>query len=158
MLELDSRTGHQCLSIESPIAWNARGVAGPQGPKGDKGDAGVSDATLRRGAEAVAISPNVAFDPIASVDLPAGQYAITATGNIWNTKRDSTTACELLGTSPPADPQAYVTSAGAQQTTLALTGVADIGDARTIRIGCVTQDADVQGHAQILAVKIGELK
>jgi len=36
--------------------------------------------------------------------------------------------------------------------------VADIADARTIRIGCVTQDADVQGHAQILAVKINELK
>src|SRR5207245_10073847 len=42
---------------------------------------------------------SVAFDTIASVDLPAGQYAITATGNIWNTKRDSTPACELLGTS-----------------------------------------------------------
>jgi len=94
-LRLVSAAG-QCLPSEQAISWNQEGVQGPQGPQGPQGAQGDPGPIGPRGpsdAFDVFVNPNGPAHPITgtninnanvllSIDLPAGNYAITSSTNL----------------------------------------------------------------------------
>jgi len=112
---IDVDNGAACGANTTPLTWNQRGLqglTGPQGPKGDpgvqgpKGDPGVlgvqgpqgtpgpSDAYQKRGADlglAGLWYPSV----VASLDLPAGKYVLSAKAWVHNPQPRVTHKCVL---------------------------------------------------------------
>jgi len=136
------------------IAWNARGPQGLKGDKGDKGDtgaAGPSEAWFRASGN---VTLDNTFTDVVSVELPAGLYAVTATGDVK--APPGNTACQLLGTAP--DTNAFGTDVDHGWQALSLSGVATITSPRSIRVTCLTDATGVEVDARILAIKVGALK
>jgi hypothetical protein len=79
-----------CRSNELPIAWNVQGPRGDQGPQGLQGPPGEQGPQGPRGPSTVFLKkvPTVSigggFITLASLDLPAGHYALTGTFTAHN--------------------------------------------------------------------------
>jgi hypothetical protein len=101
---IDVDNGGSCAANSTPLTWNVRGpmgapgpqglqgVAGPQGAKGDtgaqglqgpQGIAGPSDAFQKRGAD-VGLAGLWYPSVVASLDLPAGKYVLSAKAWVHN--------------------------------------------------------------------------
>jgi hypothetical protein len=98
-LRIIDATVAQCKSNETPISWNEVGLqgsigpGGPQGPQGATGAAGVSDAYVAksRGGSGV-LDGHV---DIVALNVPAGDYVISAKTRLLNGHTAQTVECLL---------------------------------------------------------------
>ena len=149
----------------------ATGAQGPKGDKGDKGDAGTPGASTAyiRGSCNIAPScivglpQNGADTEVARVDLPAGAYAITVKGYLWNNTGEAGGAasgnCDLWVGGTHIDHSEWqapydVTPA---KEGVALVGVASFANGGTVRATCNTLDSVLAERFGLLAVKVGAL-
>jgi hypothetical protein len=149
-----------------------QGPAGLQGPKGDRGERGEKGDQGARGPSNAVTK----FDPAAvawsttptttieSVDLGAGSWVVTATGQAVNFETsDNGAECRLLvgGTTVDASGEFFLAAfpdPGAKQA-LSLTGGATVTAGATAELQCEASLAD--GHVAdpaITAIEVGELK
>lgn len=96
---IDAEAGAKCSKNERALAFNQKGPKGdpgpagpkgdpgpqgPQGPEGDKGDPGApgtSTATFAGNSTRVQLAADEVFSKVASKNLPAGSWVVTATVN-----------------------------------------------------------------------------
>ena len=73
-----------CTTQETPLSWNRHGATGPAGPQGPAGAQGASGMSQVYAAEVGTFALTPQFSPVASVNLPAGNYVLTATAYLQN--------------------------------------------------------------------------
>lgn len=148
---IDAEEGASCLSrYENPISWSAQGPPGERGPQGERGP---SDAYFRAGTATINA---LEFVEVVRVELPAGLYLVTVTGQVENAGPVGTT-CELLGTTS-ADAGGFYGSSNGDLQTLALTGVATVTDPRAMRVRCVSNEGGVKAYVRLTAIQVGALR
>jgi hypothetical protein len=101
---IDTAVSKTCDSTETPVDWNQQGPqgpAGPAGPKGDKGDPGPPGAAslpyvyIKR-ADGVNLPAGFQWVKVATLSLPAGTYALSATASAsGNPNHINNLLCEL---------------------------------------------------------------
>lgn len=164
-------TAAACTNKETARTWNETGPQGPQGLPGPQGPAGPSAVYIESGQPLLSlpVSPdfsNPNYLDVATIDLPGGVHAITATVNrIWNTSAnpdDIADASCVLGSFDGAHVANAVASRatlGLRQTTaLTVTAVAHSAAPKTYRLRCANL-APVGvvgvGEYSIMAIKVG---
>jgi len=96
-----------CKSGETALDWSQKGVPGPQGPQGEKGESGepgpagpaggVDSFGALNDSDIVPLTPG-AFVTVVSKEVPAGNYAVFATGEVVTTEdNDARVLCQLRG-------------------------------------------------------------
>ena len=141
---IDTAKGQTCKkATETALDWNQtgpqgpQGIQGPQGPQGDPGPQGPSGSSHAysdsSGLQLLPAGPSVFPATITSVSVPAGSYAITATGftgQIIGT--DNIGSCTLSG-GATIDFNMSDHKFG----TYAVTGVDTLSSPGTIELDCV---------------------
>lgn len=156
-----------CKPRETLHSWNQAGPQGPQGPQGLQGPAGPSAAWYRNEQPLVVlpVSPiggPVVWTDVGALDLPAGQYIVTATAVVGNR---SYSASEFAAVScAVASPYAGVTSDTAlyehDTRTLVATSGFDLPGAARLQLKC--RNANPYGDVLVsrytfVAIKVGSL-
>jgi hypothetical protein len=141
----------------SPGPTGAQGPTGEQGPKGDKGDqgpAGPSDSWSARSRNATGTGTVRG----ASLTLPAGDYTLSASGNIWGPTGQYPCALEV-GSDDVDDTSISLNSdAGIASESFALDGVASISTDTPVNVICDELDgASFQVFSSLVATKVGTL-
>jgi hypothetical protein len=96
-----------CKSGETALNWSQQGVPGPQGPQGEKGEpgeqgppgpaGGVDSFGASQGSNIPSLTPG-AFVTVISKEVPAGNYAVFASGEVVTTDdNDAHVLCQLRG-------------------------------------------------------------
>jgi hypothetical protein len=162
-----------CDSNETPLDWNQQGPLGPQGapgPKGDKGDkgdqgdpgpAGAASLPYVRmsrvgGVYGVDLPAGLQWVKVATLSLPPGAYALSATGRVsGNPDHINNLLCELRKSG------AVLTRAGVWEdgkvweTSIAMNEVAsDPAGWFTVDLYCRTDDAAQIGDVRLIGSQI----
>ncbi|MFT4049407.1 MAG: hypothetical protein QM648_06150 [Solirubrobacterales bacterium] len=159
-------------------AAGAKGETGARGSDGTDGVDGIDGATGATGPSdlyrTAAASGDTAFDEnlttIASLDLPAGDYLLLATGQVSNTRVPASTSryaeCLLMdGASYLRNQYAFtgpfystnlVTSTAVTQA-IAMQRAISLGDATTISVRCYSVGGQMGATIDLSAIKVGAI-
>lgn len=181
-----------CKGNETSLAWNVQGPAGPKGdpgatgaagpagpagptgptgptgpagPKGDKGDPGASGITaayFRVQQQSIGVLSDGKWYVPVEVTLPAGSYAIQASGTLSSdVGKDGFVSCALLA---PGDVVistrvvAFVDEGPDGHSPMALVSAVTLPTGGAVRVGCSTlSDGMGANDFGILATKVGSL-
>jgi hypothetical protein len=173
----------------TPITWNQTGPQGPQGPKGDTGPqgpagiqgpqgdtgaagpagpagsagpAGTSDAFIASNNGIVGLIDDGQRHELTHLDLPAGNYAITAKAQVAGHDRDAGYDCFVSAPSGDLD------EVGAGTTTasfpfligaeITLEGTVTLSTAERITFACIGFQAGAEANrSKIVAVQVTNL-
>lgn len=89
-----------CKSGETSLDWSQQGLPGPQGPQGEKGDpgppgpAGATDSFAASNDNVVDLTAGAQVTVI-SKDVPTGNYAVFASGEVADSSQDASVVCEF---------------------------------------------------------------
>jgi hypothetical protein len=170
-----------CATGYVPITWNQTGPqgpagsAGPQGPQGNPGTngsdgatgpagpagpAGPSDAYIASNNAPVGIIddyPNL--HELTHLDLPAGNYALTAKATVFDTGNDGNYECFLTSPAGNLDESVVATASGAGDYAMAtLQATVALSTAQTVTMACSsTQPGAEAEFSKIVAVKVTNL-
>jgi len=171
--------GGSCRTGETPLDWNAQGVAGPTGATGATGAAGATGATGATGAAGAtsevytsggrrSTPSDEGFDTIAYVTLPAGEYVLNAVvgGEATNAGNDAAGSCVFSSSGPATFGPAAGGSAlflevdsfpgqfpnGAKAGTVGLSATTDVG------LDCQSFDHDMTFDVTLTATTIGAIR
>jgi hypothetical protein len=132
-----------------------QGPAGPQGPTGPQGPAGPAGSP-GSGSDLFIVSPpsagiRILPQPVASLNVPAGQYWIVFTSTLTNTTSDllnpnNTIACSIVGLSSPVSIQ-LAQDPNPTQAAIAIQAAAIFTAPATISVNCQGFTIRVSGHA-----------
>jgi Collagen triple helix repeat (20 copies) len=177
---IDAEAGAKCAKNEKALDFNQRGpqgVPGPQGPKGDPGpqgpkgdtgapgakgdtgDTGPSDAYMATEGDPVFV-PDIGATEILTLNLPAGDYAITAKAMV-NHPHTLVMHCTLsLGGTDLDHADAWADFAAPEGTLpdeeLTLTSTGTLTAPGTATVTCATPSEDVTiAQTKIVAIKVG---
>lgn len=159
---IDTGQGQSCFASENALAWNqqevkgATGPQGPQGPQGVPGQTGPSDVWSGDGYGSGA-SIGGSFVPLATVNVPAGSYAVESEANLFDVTTPTTYSCDLVDSSIN-EYQFITTQTGStgDSATVPLQAVVTFASPNSISLRCLS--ADSSGRAddwKLAAIKIG---
>ena len=175
-----------CASWEAAVSWNANGVTGARGPTGVPGPTGAKGATGPQGPQGPkgATGPQGAQGPggpsgtshaydtlnrsgtldpahhtkLASIDLPAGSYVVTASGEVRANTQDSVESCLLFAANTVLDQVNIYTQAGTLGgEALALTGAKTLDSPGSFEVDCDTEESGTYFALSMTAVKVDSL-
>jgi Collagen triple helix repeat (20 copies) len=172
-----------CPSGYTSISWNQtgpqgppgptgpQGPAGPQGPQGDTGPtgpagpagpAGTSDAFIATNNGAVGIIDDEQRHELAHLDLPAGNYALTAKANMFDREHDNFYDCFLSSPSGDLDQTAMATGVEENEYfdygVITLAATVALSTAERITLACTAYGPGAEAQdSKILAVKVTNL-
>jgi len=162
----------KCKSTETSLDWSQRGVPGPQGAQGEKGDAGEpgppgpaggvdSFGTSNDSNIPPSLTPG-AFVTVVSKEVPAGNYAVFASGEVSLTEdNDAGVLCQLRGEGQgiQTSNSELVNDANERDRISLIGQVAFVGaGTRTLEVVCRTEAAGVNAPFWNLdALKVGTL-
>lgn len=166
----DASQGEQCRSYENPLDWNATGEAGATGPTGPVGPTGPSDAYDSGIFGGVGLPPNGSWITVAYLDLPAGNFAITARVGAEDSLATVGVRvdCKLTTPSAPDIDHSTVTllplppaGPGTQRITIPLAAAAPLASPGAVSIRCFTPTLGAVAPGtfdnKIVAVKVADL-
>jgi hypothetical protein len=186
-LKVLTPTAPACPAGFTPITWNQTGPQGPQGPKGDTGPqgpagiqgpqgdtgaagpagpagsagpAGTSDAFIASNNGFVGLIDDGQRHELTHLDLPAGNYAITAKAQVSDTDRDASYNCVLSAPSGDLDSvEAGTTNAGFLfNAEITLEGTVSLSTTERITLACTAFHAGAEASAsKIVAVQVTNL-
>lgn len=165
-----------CPSGYTSITWNQtgpkgppgptgpQGPAGPQGPQGDTGPtgpagpAGTSDAFIASNNAAVGIiDDSPTRHEVVHLDLPAGNYALTAKSEMYDLEHDNTVWCFLTAPSGDLDETDTTYPANAPAVTMLEATVA-LSTTERIALSCEAFGPGAEAiRSKIVAVKVTNL-
>lgn len=151
----------RCRSYEKTLTWSERGPQGPSGPQGATGPPGpaVAPAYFLAGMVDVPFGnpSSGGTDTIATLDLPAGRYAITAAFEVG--RGAGVTYDCLLGGAPltggiadTGDRKADTRLDGAREPT-SLASIATLTTAGSVTLRCTGQAHRASGYLQALSIQ-----
>jgi hypothetical protein len=160
-----------CKSGESALNWSQQGVPGPQGPQGEKGEpgeqgppgpaGGVDSFGASQGSNTPSLTPG-AFVTVISKEVPAGNYALFASGEVVTTDdNDARVLCQLRGGGQEIQTSnSDLVNDANERDRISLTGhIAFAGTAtRTLEVACRTEAEGVTAPVfNLVALKVGTL-
>lgn len=181
---IDTGLGQTCQANEVPLNWNQQGVRGPTGPQGPQGPQGPKGPTGSQGPAGpqgqtgptgpsgsshaysassgltnVATGPSVFPTPVISKTVPAGDYVVTATGDVnqVNSPTSDVVICTL--DAPGTIATQTVTVLNEFSSAYSLVGLASLPSGGTIELDCSspTTSAGVSvslGHNNLVADQV----
>jgi hypothetical protein len=160
-----------CKSGETSLDWSQQGLPGPAGPQGEKGDpgepgppgpaGGVDSFGASNDANVVDLQAGAQVTVI-SKDVPTGNYAVFASGEVANGTSDDDVVCLLLanGQEVQTSNSSLVNDAN-QRDRISLMGNVAFGapGGGTLKVNCIS---DVPGtfapFFNFVALKVGALQ
>jgi hypothetical protein len=184
-LKLETTSAPTCPSGYVPIHWNVTGPQGPVGPQGIQGARGLTGATGAQGANGapgatgatgatgaagvsdayvgsndapVGILRSPAGDyEVVSVTVPAGNYVVTATSQLFDFDNSGSSNCTLLADATPIDGKTGSVEELESQP-MAFSGVASLPSGGKLSISCWTfQDGVEMWNSKLIALKVTNL-
>jgi hypothetical protein len=161
-----------CKSGETALNWSQQGVPGPQGPQGEKGEPGeagppgpASGVDSFGASSGSSIPPSLtpgAFVTVISKEVPAGNYAVFASGEVVTTDdNDASVLCQLRGEGQGIQTtnSSLVDDANERDRVSLIGNVAFAGTAtRTLGVVCRTEAEGVTAPSfNLVALKVGTL-
>ena len=157
-----------CKAGETSLNWSQQGLPGPAGPQGEKGDpgepgppgpAGATDAfAASNGADVVNLTPGAQVEVI-SKDVPAGNYAVFASGEVVDSTNDAHIVCDLVGDGGMQTSNSSLVNDANERDRISFNGHATFAGNGTLRVLCT---ADAEGAAapffNLVALKVGVLQ
>lgn len=158
-----------CKSGETSLDWTQRGIPGPAGPQGQKGEPGepgppgpagaVDSFGASNGNDVVDLTPDAQVTVI-SKDVPAGNYAVFASGELVDSTQDATVVCEFT-----ADGERIQTSNSSlvndanERDRISLMGHAAFAGGGTLKVTCNSDAAGtVAPFFNLVALKVGTVQ
>jgi hypothetical protein len=161
-----------CKSGETSLNWSQQGVPGPQGPQGEKGEPGEQGAPGPAGgvdsfaaSQGSNIPPSLtpgAFVTVISKDVPAGNYAVFASGEVVTADdNDAHVLCQLRGDGQGIQTtnSSLVDDANERDRVSLMGHVGLVGTAtRTLEVVCRTEAEGISApFFNLVALKVGTL-
>jgi hypothetical protein len=155
-----------CKSGETSLNWSQQGLPGPPGPQGEKGEQGEPGPPGPAGAvDSFGASNDSDFVPlkaggqvtVISKDVPAGNYAVFAAGEVANGTNDDQVVCLLRGNSEgiQTSNSSLVNDAN-ERDRISLMGHATFTGAGTLDVACNANAADtVAPFFNLVVLKVG---
>jgi hypothetical protein len=186
---INAEAGAKCSKIEKALNFNQTGPQGPQGPQGlqgpqgERGPAGATGATGSPGPSGPAgpaglaggVTDSYGSSALGSVPIlsdgadhvirsrlvPAGNYAIFATGVAEDRDHDSSTGCKIKAAGTAVAESVAETEAGGGSSweSVSIVGQAALPDGGSIEFACNTSDDGVSvWDGSLVVLKVGALR
>jgi hypothetical protein len=165
---IDKEAGQNCRSNETALQWNQRGPRGEtgphgeQGPQGDKGDPGPPGPAVAPAYQIAGINTRVGpfsdveeTKTVATLNLPAGRYAVTAPLDLINLGDDARVwDCQLDGARFSEDRKLRAgLLSRLEDDSTALGATTTLAAPTAISVTCTGRDLAVGGYVQALAIR-----
>lgn len=147
-------------SVGRDGAIGATGPTGATGPKGDKGDPGGLTDSYGTRTDPVAIISDGSDYAVASKQVPAGSYAIFASGTAQDYDHDAQFYCDIaVGTTLVAIQLTHTQSDfGTWSTAISMAGQATLPAGGVISLNCSTfADGAAVADGSLVALRVGAL-
>ena len=170
-----------CKSGETSLDWNVQGQPGPQGPEGPAGPQGPTGpqgaigATGPAGPEGPAGPAGTShaysatngaaslngMTTVQTLNLPAGDYLLWATGEALDSANDTGTTCKLVSGQTTVQQQsvdtfALGTSDRDATAAIALTGPVVLSNPGSVEVDCFANDTS--GQAEVIGVNLAAVR
>jgi hypothetical protein len=157
-----------CKSGETSLNWSQQGVPGLPGPQGEQGEPGepgppgpagaVDSFGASNGSNFTPLTPGVLVTVI-SKDVPAGNYAVFASGEVVDTDNDALVVCELLGNGAGIQTSnSSLVNDSNERDRVSLIGHAAFAGAGTLEVACSTEaEGATAPFFNLVALKVGTL-
>jgi hypothetical protein len=160
-----------CKSGETSLNWSQQGLPGPPGPQGEKGDpgepgspgaaGGVDSFGASNDSNVINLQAGGQVSVITK-DVPTGNYAVFASGEVANGTNDDEVVCLLLANSEVVQTSnsALVNDAN-QRDRISLMGNVAFGapDGGTLEVRCISDaPGTVAPFFNLVALKVGTLQ
>jgi hypothetical protein len=158
-----------CKSGETSLNWSQQGLPGPPGPQGQQGEQGEPGPPGPAGAvDSFGATNADEFVPleagsqvkVISKDVPAGNYAVFASGEVANSTNDDLVVCDLRGNSAgiQASNSSLVNDAN-ERDRISLMGHATFNGTGTLDVACSADAAGtVAPFFNLVALKVGTVQ